>query len=245
MLASYFQQIRSEGGYKAFACLQRPRSKFQKSSTMSIARQIFREFRPLFRMLEEPFGRTPAYFPHALRSRDRDNFLTDPFAGLNMLASPAVDVTEKGNKYIIEADIPGVSKDNLQVRVGDGNQSITIEGKVAEKILKPDTGDADNSSSEYTDGMFISLVNEYFIYLVLTNERTASKSTSLTNTDENATHISVERPLSRSYSFTRTVWLPRPVDPNNVSAKLQNGVLSVTLNQVPDESGKVVNIEVA
>lgn len=76
----------------------------------------------------------------------------------------------------------------------------------------------------------------------LTNEWTASKSTSLTNTDE--THISVERPF-RNYSFTRTVWLPRRVDPGNVVAKLQNGLLSITLNQVPDESGKVVNIEVA
>lgn len=218
-------------------------SKFRESPTMSIARQIFREFRPLFRMLEEPFGRTPGYFPHALRNRDRDSFLADPFSGLNMLASPAVDVTEKGNKYIVEADLPGVSKDNLQVRISDGNQSITIEGKVAEKgEMKPDsTKDADTSSSEYTDGMS----EPYFIYLVLTNERAASKSTSLTNTDENPTHISVERPLSRSYSFTRTVWLPRPVDPNNVAAKLQNGVLSVTLSQIPDESGKVVDIEVA
>jgi len=136
---------------------------------MSLARQIFREFRPLFRMLEEPFGRSPAYFPHTLRSRDRDNFLADPFSGLNMLASPAVDVTENGNKYIVEADLPGVSKDNLQVRIGDGNQSITIEGKVTEKgEAKADTKNV-GSSAEYTDGMsYPNRIKD--VYLVLTNE---------------------------------------------------------------------------
>lgn len=105
-------------------------------------------------MLEEPFGRSPAYFPHALRNRDRDRFLADPFSGLNMLVSPAVDITEKGNKYIVEADLPGVSKEDVQVRIGDGNQSVTIEGKVTEKgeIKSDTTKNAENSSSEYTDG---------------------------------------------------------------------------------------------
>lgn len=133
---------------------------------MSIARQLLREFRPLFRMLEEPFGRAPSYYPNAAsRHRHRDDFFSDPFAGLNMLARPAVDVTEKGNKYILEADLPGVSKDNLQVRIGDGNQSITIEGKVMEKSssgvsdaaaeTKADANKDTTGSAEYTDGMSI------------------------------------------------------------------------------------------
>jgi HSP20 family molecular chaperone IbpA len=44
-------------------------------------------------------------------------------------------------------------------------------------------------------------------------------------------------------SFTRTVWLPRSVDPNSVTAKLQNGVLSVALGKAGEPSGRVVKIE--
>lgn len=205
-------------------------------------------------MLDEPFyHRTPGFYtPGAVRHRDRDNFFADPFAGLNMMARPAVDVTQKGDKYILDVDLPGVSRDNLQVRLGDGNQSITIEGKVTEKSSSgvSDTGSeaqaavkSDAMDAEYTDGM--SIWSNHTVVVRDANvvgSNTASKSTSVKNND-NATQISVERPYTRNFSFSRTVWLPRAVDPNSVTAKLQNGVLSVTLNKAADETSKVVNIE--
>ncbi|XP_006462667.1 hypothetical protein AGABI2DRAFT_224184 [Agaricus bisporus var. bisporus H97] len=190
---------------------------------MSIARQLFREFRPFFRMLDEPFYRRapPGLLPSdAMHRLDRENLLADPFTGLNMMTSPAVDVTEQGDKYVLDADLPGVERENLQVRLGDGNQSITIEGKVTEKLSSgaseagaQASGKSNNASeAEYTD-------------------------------DNGATQISAERPYTRNMSFTRTVWLPRSVDPNNVTAKLQNGVLSVTLNKAAEQSGRVVEIK--
>ncbi|KXN88168.1 30 kDa heat shock protein [Leucoagaricus sp. SymC.cos] len=201
---------------------------------MSITRQLLREFRPLFRMLDEPFGRNPSFLASTgSRHHERNHFFADPFGGLNMLARPAVDVTEKGNKYILDADLPGVSRENLQVRLGDGNQSITIEGKVTERSpsgvhdasaeVKSNTPDT-ATSAEYTD---------------------ASHSTSSTTNNGNATQISVERPYTRNYSFMRTVWLPRPVDPGNVAAKLQNGVLSITLTKAVGEESEVINVDVA
>jgi HSP20 family protein len=138
---------------------------------MSITHQLLREFRPLFRLLDEPFGRSPTYLApiNGGRQRQRDQSFVDPFGSLNMLARPAVDVTEKGNRYILDADLPGVSKENLQVRLGDGNQCITIEGRVTEKSssgvrdaeagTKLDASDT-TASAEYTDGMFIR--NNYF-----------------------------------------------------------------------------------
>ncbi|EKM79371.1 hypothetical protein AGABI1DRAFT_120776 [Agaricus bisporus var. burnettii JB137-S8] len=190
---------------------------------MSIARQLFREFRPFFRMLDEPFYRRapPGLLPSdAMHRLDRENLLADPFTGLNMMTSPAVDVTEQGDKYVLDADLPGVERENLQVRLGDGNQSITIEGKVTEKLSSgaseagaQASGKSNNASeAEYTD-------------------------------DNGATQISAERPYTRNMSFTRTVWLPRSVDPNNVTAKLQNGVLSVTLNKAAEQTGRVVEIK--
>lgn len=92
---------------------------------MSIARNFLNEFRPLFRMLEEPITRSPAIYG----SRPRSLF-DDPFFQSPAFARPSVDVTEEGDKYILEAELPGVKKDNVEVRIGDGGRSVTIEGKI-------------------------------------------------------------------------------------------------------------------
>lgn len=95
---------------------------------MSLARQFFRDVRPLFRMFEEPM-RTPAYmgFPQ-MRS-----MLDDPFFRYPNALRPAVDISEEGNNYVVEAELPGVKKENVQVRIGDGGRSVTIEGTVVER----------------------------------------------------------------------------------------------------------------
>jgi HSP20 family protein len=87
---------------------------------MSLARQFLREMRPFFHMLEEPFGRSPTYLPAMNRM--------DPFQ--EILGRPAIDVADKGDKYVVDADLPGVPKENVEVRIGDNGRSITIEGKV-------------------------------------------------------------------------------------------------------------------
>lgn len=93
---------------------------------MSIARQLLHEFRPLFRMLEEPFGRSAVAPMYPQRSPFDDSFLPSPAA-----IRPAVDVTEEGDKYILEADLPGVKKENVDIRIGDGGRSVTIQGKTS------------------------------------------------------------------------------------------------------------------
>jgi HSP20 family molecular chaperone IbpA len=95
---------------------------------MSIARQLLNEFRPLFRMLEEPLGgRFGAYgFP----SR---SVLDDPFFNAPRFARPAVDVSEDGENYVVETELPGVKKEDMEVRVGDGGRSVTIEGKIMQR----------------------------------------------------------------------------------------------------------------
>lgn len=95
---------------------------------MSIARQFFRELRPLFRMLEEPtFSRPP--FPYMGGPPAFSRF--DPFQ--EVLTRPAVDVRDQGDKYILDADLPGVPKDNVEIRIGDNGRSVTIEGKIIEE----------------------------------------------------------------------------------------------------------------
>ena len=77
-------------------------------------------------MLEEPLTRP---FP-ALAPRFNRHSLDHPFWPENAWPRPAVDLSEEGNNYIVEAELPGVKKENLEVRVGDGGRSLTIEGKI-------------------------------------------------------------------------------------------------------------------
>jgi len=63
-----------------------------------------------------------------------EDAVRSPFAGLGTLGGrPAVDVYEEGDKYIVAADLPGVKKEDVEVRVGEGGRSITIEGRRVEK----------------------------------------------------------------------------------------------------------------
>ncbi len=41
----------------------------------------------------------------------------------------AVDLVDQGDAYIVEAELPGVKKDGVDVRVGDHGQSLLIEAK--------------------------------------------------------------------------------------------------------------------
>lgn len=106
---------------------------------MSISR-LLHEFRPLFRVLEDPLtrGAPTAYgFPHR-------SFLADPFLTSSSTVHPALDLTEEGDEYIVEADLPGVKKENVDITVGDGGRSVTIHGRTFSR--RP--GDSSESTTE-------------------------------------------------------------------------------------------------
>jgi len=185
---------------------------------MSLTRSLLNEFRPLFRLLEEPIFRPTPFerFSH-LHPFQQGAFLN--------AFRPNVYVAEQPKAYIVEAELPGVRKDDIDVRVGDNGQSIIIEGKFHSRWGNPDSI---SSKAEAGEGP------------------SASDSTTVTNTTAN-TAVSAES--SSDYvgesesTFTRTVWLPRPVDSQNVSAKLQDGVLTLTVPKMEDKEAVKVVVE--
>lgn len=103
---------------------------------MSLTRQLFNEFRPFFRMFDDAAFRPFAVHHHPSR-RIRGQEVEDPFESLFSRVSPfgvgraaKVELTEEENNYVIQAELPGVKKENLDVTVGDNGRSITIEGRV-------------------------------------------------------------------------------------------------------------------
>ncbi|TCD66621.1 hypothetical protein EIP91_001131 [Steccherinum ochraceum] len=192
---------------------------------MSLTRQFLHDIRPLFRLLEEPFGRSPAFLPYNGRTR---SLFDDPFFHSPSSLRPAVDVTEEGNNYIVEAELPGVKKENVEVRIGDGGRSVTIEGKIVNRRAGPQEGEnvVQNTAAPQEDAAAPAT----------NGDSTAVAQASSQN------EISTERSFVGSSTFTRTVWLPRQVDSNNVSAKLNDGILTVTVAKAEDPAS--VNVPV-
>jgi len=129
------------------------------------------------------------------------------FVGLNAhnlcTAEQRVFLREQGNKYVVEAEMPGVRKENVEVRIGDGGRSLTFEGK----ILAATEGSENNAPASQGE----------------------------------STQISTERSVIGN--FSRTVILPRPVDSDNVAARLEDGILRITLAKAEDKGSVSVLVE--
>jgi HSP20 family protein len=106
--------------------------------------------------------------------------------------SPAMDVRETEEAYIVEADVPGMKKEEVQIEVAD--DVLTIKG-----------------------------------------ERKEVKE------DKEKNFHSIER---RFGSFARSVALPAGFDASKVSAKFDNGVLTVTLPKPEERKPRRVEVKV-
>ncbi|KAH9080543.1 HSP20-like chaperone [Lactarius deliciosus] len=184
---------------------------------MSITRQLFNEFRPLFRMLEGPLGGRVGAFGVPSRS-----ILDDPFFNAPRFARPAVDVSEDGNQYIVETELPGVKKEDVEVRIGDGGRSVTIEGNIIQQ-----RGYAGGSEPIASDSS-APRVEEYV------EEQPAQASHD---------KLAVERSFTGSSRFTRTIWLPRPGDANGVLANLADGVLTLKIPKAEENDTVKIKVE--
>jgi hypothetical protein len=100
-------------------------------------------------MLEEPLGRSAVAPIYPQRTLFDDPFFPSPAA-----IRPAVDVTEEGDKYILEADLPGVKKENVDIRIGDGGRSVTIQGKTSSRETNGEPG-ADVAGDNADEGQWI------------------------------------------------------------------------------------------
>jgi HSP20 family protein len=63
--------------------------------------------------------------------------------------SPAIDLTETDASYVIEADVPGISKDDIGIEISD--DVVTIKG---ERQKKEETSDKNVHRIERTYGAF-------------------------------------------------------------------------------------------
>ena len=201
---------------------------------MSLSRKIFSEVRisvdatgirsdphpqvrPFFHMLE-----APSFYPTHFITGTRHSL----GRGWNRLgiSRPAIDLHESGTEYVVEAELPGVKRDNIEVRVGDNGQSITIEGRVLTRSIPFETKRTGVAQAQTTSEV--------------------QAPAPMSETPAPAPAPSSEMVQQSSSMFTRMVWLPHPVESKKVTAKLEDGVLTVRVPKATNETGSVkVNID--
>jgi HSP20 family protein len=116
-----------------------------------------------------------------------DRFFTAPVVNdAPAVRRPSLDVSETDSQYVVTLDVPGVTREDVQVSVDGRKVSIVAESKAP--AAKDEAAAADAAPSER----------------VILRERTAA-------------------------SYARSFTLPAEIDQSASQAKLENGVLTLTL----------------
>jgi len=189
-------------------------------------------------MLEEPF------FASAV-SPTRSNLLSSPsslygmYDGRTNGLTPTTRVHEEGNNYLVEAEMPGVKKENLAVEFSEGGELLHISGTRGSKI---------SSSSKSEDAQQISNTNGGETAGTEANDNAnADASTEVTNEASPGSSSVPNNWFSEGFSygtFSNTFRFPRPVDVSQVQAKYEDGVLRITVPKLEKvEERKAIEIQ--
>ncbi|KAF8606726.1 HSP20-like chaperone [Ceratobasidium sp. AG-I] len=189
---------------------------------MSLTRSLLNDFRPLFRMLEDPLMSAPF-------SRVRPTAF-EPFS---FQRQASVEVSEDGNDIVVQAEVPGVQRENLDVHLGNNGQSLTIEGRVhrLNKSNAPAIEQAKSDAAENaTQGGLPSIT---LLSLIFTD----SCLSDVVQSD-------AQPPAESEFrsSFTRTLWLPQRVDGQKASAQLADGILTLRIPKVSEPAAERIPI---
>ncbi|KAG8892361.1 hypothetical protein FRB99_002781 [Tulasnella sp. 403] len=198
---------------------------------MSVTRSLLSEFRPLFRMLDDPFYADSDPFSVALRDqqgRDQRDSVS------NFIRSPHVHMTDETDRYIVEAEVPGVRKENLDISIGDNGRSLTIKGNTVVSSSGPEETSVQQAESPAARSA--AAQSPAVQSPAAQSPVGASTSTDVTTTSQQPQQV--QRWSSRS-SFARTIWLPRPVDPSKVTASLDHGILTLEIPKLQATTHRV------
>ena len=124
-------------------------------------------------------------------------------AALPSMAAP-IDVRETNNGYEVDVSLPGVRPEDVELTV-DQN-TLTIRGRYSQQN---DHGDQAQQGQQ--DG---------------------GQQAQQSQRGRRGRHRQGHNWLSREIvygEFERTVTFPRPIDPNNIQTKFENGILTITL----------------
>jgi len=150
-----------------------------------------------------------------------------------------VDVLERDKEYVVSADMPGLTKDDMKINISDeGFLTISAERKYERKYEQPSGG---GGGSDTTTGMDTDTSKEESNKVPSTTEgKDRSKEKDQAKPSNNW------RRIERSYGkVQRSLRLPKNIDVSNVTAKHENGVLNITIpkTEIKKPTAQDINIQ--
>jgi len=166
-----------------------------------------------------------------LENQISKTFNSDVFKAVDF--SPKINLSEDENTYYIHADLPGMNKDQVKMELSDDDRVLTISGERetiiddSDKNSKKDSNKESNKDST-KDKNATKDANE--------NKETIKEEQKETNKEENNKKYSR---IECSYGkFSRSFSIPENADINNIQAKMENGVLEVTLKKMEPQKNE-------
>lgn len=149
---------------------------------------------------------------------DFERLFEGVFGGSRSLTAraPEVDVREEKERYVLQADMPGLSEEEIEVRVE--NQVLTFGSRSSE------TGDGRQSSGRGTA------------------ETSAGQQSAPEEREEEGQYLLRER--SRP-AYSRSFSLPRDADPRAIEASYSGGVLTITIGKAEEAKPRNIQINPA
>jgi len=144
----------------------------------------------------------------------------DPFDGFGGPASPAIDVRETNDCYVVEAELPGIGPEDTEV-VLDG-RTLTIRGEFSEE--RQDPMQAGDGGSGTANG----------------DQQGAMAAGQGARGGMRNRYLLRER---RRGAFMRVMTLPSAVDADQVTSRFENGELILTLPKMQQARARHIEIQ--
>ena len=152
-----------------------------------------------------------------------DGGTVDPLASL---ANYGVDIREDADRVYIEADLPGFRKEDVDISVEDGTLTISAE-RQEEVAAEPAAGQSAQEQAQGTD------------HGGQQDRQGQPGQQARTSRQQQDKYLLRERRVQR---FVRSFTLPPNVDEQSAEAKLEDGVLKITLRKREDTKPRRVQV---
>jgi len=144
----------------------------------------------------------PYYYNHPIENLEKQ--ITKAFKDVDF--SPKINLSEDEKNFYIHADLPGLNKDQVKMELSDDDHVLTISGE-RETVIDNSNGEKEGQKE---------------------NEKENKKETKK-ETKNNKKYSRIECSYGK---FERSFSIPENVDVSTIQAKMENGVLEVTLPKI-------------
>jgi len=162
---------------------------------------------------------------------NKKDLAVSPFSKAAMTASfnPITDLAENDDNYVVSMDLPGVKKDELDVSVHNG--MLTVSGVRRHKF---ESHDDEEKKDEKKDEEKKDEKKE---------EKPAAEEKKDEKKEEKKPKHKVIRMESYCGSFKRSIAVPAGTTSDDVTAKFEDGVLTVTIAKHKKDPVKKIQIQ--